>query len=124
MNADVNLMVENSIQTKTRKMIIVTVSTKKPIIHRLGEEDYPWNPNMCACKCDKDCGSEYLKYCTCNKNLVDDIETCNEIANTPETTPIISYGKTNHWLIAIILLAITCLLLLAVIVVKYYMKHE
>lgn len=79
---------------------------------------------MCACECDKDCGSEYLKDCSCNKNLVDDIETCNEIASTPESTSIISYGKTNYWLIAIILLAITCLLLLAAIVVKYYMKHE
>ena len=48
---------------------------------------------------------------------------CDEIENTPETASIISNDKTNYWLIAVALLAIAYLLLLAVVIVKYYMKR-
>ena len=60
------------------------------------------------------------------KSLADDlVVTCDEILDTPDTTSINSNDKTNYWLIASVLLAVTwLLLLLAVIVVKYHVKDE
>ena len=60
------------------------------------------------------------------KSLADDlVVTCDEILDTPDTTSINSNDKTNYWLIASALLAVTwLLLLLAVIVVKYHVKDE
>ena len=38
---------------------------------RVCEEDYAWNPSICACECDKDCEvGEYLKNCTSSKVLL------------------------------------------------------
>ena len=60
------------------------------------------------------------------KSLADDlVVTYDEILDTPDTTSINSNDKTNYWLIASVLLAVTwLLLLLAVIVVKYHVKDE
>ena len=70
---------------------------KKPIKHRACEEGYTWNPSICACECDKDCDiGEYLKYCECMKSLHDDlVVTCNEIEDTPKTTPINDSDEIN-----------------------------
>ena len=47
---------------------------KKPIIHRICEEKYVWNPIACSCECDRDCDMDgYLKYCACVKRLDDDL---------------------------------------------------
>ena len=68
---------------------------------------------------------EYFKDSACMKSLADDlVVTCDEILDTPDTTSINSNDKTNYWLIATVLLAVTWLLLLAVIVVKYHVKDE
>ena len=69
---------------------------------------------------------EYFKDRACIKSLADDlVVTCDEILDTPDTTSINSNDKTNYWLIASVLLAVTwLLLLLAVIVVKYHVKDE
>ena len=70
---------------------------KKQIRHGLCEEDYAWNPSICAYEYDKDCkiGGQ-LKNCTCKKNLVDDLGvTCDEVVNTPKIEPINSTNKTS-----------------------------
>ena len=70
---------------------------------------------------------EHLKDCKRIKILVvddDDVVTCDEREHTPESVVINPGNGTNHWLVAIVLLAITCLLLLVAIVVKCYMKRE
>ena len=43
----------------------------------------------------------------------------NETVDTPETKSINYSDRTNYWLIATVLLAIACFLLLVVTVVKY-----
>ena len=97
----------------------MTMERKKPIKHLVRKEDYAWNPSMCACRRDKDCDMG-LKDCTCMKSLADVlVVTCDEIVDTPDITSINSNYRTNYWLIATVLLTITCLLLLAVIVIKY-----
>ena len=53
----------------------------------------------------------------------DPVVTCDEIMDTTETASIDSNHNPNCWVIAVVHLAITCLLLLLVITVKYYMKH-
>ena len=68
---------------------------------------------------------EYFKDSTCMKSFADDlVVTCDEILDTPDTTSINPNDKTNYWLITTVLLAVTWLLLLAVIVVKYHVKDE
>ena len=63
---------------------------------------------------DKGCEiDECLKECTCTKRLAD----------IPETAIVNPNSKTNYWVIAIVLLAVTFLQLLVVIVEKYYIKH-
>ena len=58
------------------------------------------------------------------KILVDGLVVkSDKIVDTADTTWSKSNNKTNYWLFDIILLVITCLLLLAIIVFKYYMKH-
>ena len=49
--------------------------------------------------------------------------TCDETVDMAEATLINPDGKTNYWLIVVVLLAITCFLLLVVIVDKYCMKR-
>ena len=59
------------------------------------------------------------------KSLVEDlVVTCGEIEYTPVSPVINSCDRTNYWVIDIVKLAITFLLLLLVIVVKYYIKIE
>ena len=91
---------------------------------RVCEEDYAWNPSICACECDKDCEvGEYLKNCTSSKSLVDDlVVTWDMIADTPETSLMNPNDKTNYWFIIVVLTAIVCLLLLLVIAIGYYIK--
>ena len=50
--------------------------------------------------------------------------TCDEAVDMAEATLINPDGKTNYWLIVVVLLAITCFLLLVVIVDKYCMKRD
>ena len=66
--------------------------------HRASEEDYAWNPRICACECDKDCEiDKNLKDCECMKSLVDDLAvTSDEIVNAAETTPINPSNGTNY----------------------------
>ena len=51
--------------------------------YRVCKEDYAWNPSICACQCNKDCGfDEYVKNCACIKNAFDNIVMmCNNIVN-------------------------------------------
>ena len=58
------------------------------------------------------------------KSLVDAlVVTCYDIKDTQKSTPVnLSHG-TNYWLIAVVLLAIACLLLLVVMVFKCYMNR-
>ena len=74
---------------------------------------------MCACRHDKDCDTS-LKDCACMKSLADVlVVTCDEIVDMPDITLINSNYRTNYWLIPTVLLTITCLLLVAVIFIKY-----
>ena len=58
------------------------------------------------------------------KSLADDVVvTCDEIVKTPETRSIKPNDKTSYCFIAEVSLAITCLLLLVAIVVKFSMKR-
>ena len=50
------------------------------------------------------------------------VVTCDEIIHTPENISINPNDKANYWLIAVVLLAIACLLCLVIIVVKYCIK--
>ena len=98
MNADDNLIVVNLIQNKTVIMISV----------------------------DVDCSNgEYTKDCTGTKSFVDDlVVTYDEIVDMQETTSINPDNQTNYRFIAVGLLGIECLILLVVIVVKYYENSE
>ena len=59
------------------------------------------------------------------KGLIDDIViTCDDIADMRETALIYSNDKTNCWLLCIVHSAVTCSLLLVVILVIYYMKRK
>ena len=49
--------------------------------------------------------------------------TCDEIVNIPQTAPINHSHGINHRFIAVVLLAIACLLLLVQIVCEYYIKY-
>ena len=49
------------------------------------------------------------------------VVTCDEIVESPGITLINPNNKTNYWLVVLGLLAITFLLLLVVITVKYCM---
>ena len=61
----------------------------------------------------------------CVKSLVDDlVVTCDQFENIPESAVINPSNGINYWLLAVVLLAITCILLLVVKIVKYYMKPE
>ena len=58
------------------------------------------------------------------KSLFDDLAvTSDEIVDAAETAPINPSNGTNYWLIAVVLLALACLLLLVTIGVNYYMKR-
>ena len=58
------------------------------------------------------------------KSLVDDLAvTCDEIIDTTENASVNPNDKANYCFIAIVLLAVVCLLLLVVIFVKYHIKH-
>ena len=58
------------------------------------------------------------------QGLVDDlVVTCDEIEDTSKGVAINFRNRINYWLIAVGLLAITYLLLLMVMTVKYFMKH-
>ena len=98
------LEVEDVIQKKNEVMISVSIQVQKIIKHDVCEEDYMWNRSICACECDKDSGiNEYLKQCTCMRNLV---VTWKEIVDTSVTTSINSINKINNWLLCVVLLAI------------------
>ena len=57
------------------------------------------------------------------KSLADDVVvTYDEIVDTPKSAVINPSDGINYWLIAVILLAMGCLLFLVFIVVKYYMR--
>ena len=98
----------------------------------------------CVCECGKHCHcvkcpyselfwsafsrirteySDFLKDCKCRESLIDDaLFTCDDIVDTPETISINPGDKTNYWILDILLVAIACLILVVVIVVKYYMN--
>ena len=48
---------------------------------------------------------------------------CDETEHIPESASINSSNGTDYLLISVILLAIACLLLLVIMVVKYYMER-
>ena len=72
---------------KNEIMISVNLRVKKPIKHRVCEEDYARNTSICGCECEKDYEiGKHLKDCTCMKSLVHDLEVISdEILDTPET---------------------------------------
>ena len=84
-----------------------------------------WNSSTYISECHKDCEiGKYLKDCECMKSLVDDpIVTCDEIVDTPESATVNPSNGINYWIIDFVLSAIAYLLLLMIIVVKYYMKN-
>ena len=53
----------------------------------------------------------------------DPVVSCDEIMDTTETASIDSNHNPNCWVIAVVHLAITCLLLLLVITVKHHTKR-
>ena len=117
-DVDLILMVGNVTRDKNGTITSVSVSVK--INNNACKEDYVWNPSTWSCECEI---VEYLKDCEFMKSLADDlVVSCDEIVDTPETALINSSGGINHGLIAVVLLATACLLLLMVMVVKYYMK--
>ena len=89
------------------------------------EDVYAWNPSIGLGGCDKDFKiDEWLKNCNCIKSLVDDlVVTCDEVVDTPKSTPISPSDGINYCLIHVVLLSIVGFLLFLAIVVKYYMKH-
>ena len=124
MTVDVSSLVESVTQDKNGKMIIVSVSEKKPISHRVCKEDYAWNPSTCTYyKCDKDWEiGKYLNECECMKSLVDNLAvTRDKIVDTPDSVLINPSDGIDYWLITA-LLTIAGLLLLVVIVVKQQLK--
>ena len=76
-------------------------------------------------KCDKDYYiGEYLEDLICMKSLAyDPVVSCDEIMDTTETASIDSNHNPIYWVIAVVHLAITCLLLLLVITVKHHTKR-
>ena len=46
-----------------------------------------------------------------------------EIVDTPNSIVVNPSNVINYWLIAVVLLTITCLLLLVAIFVQYYLKY-
>ena len=69
-NVNVNLMVENVIQIKSR----ITRKVKK---YHVCEKDYIWNPATCSCK-----NGEYLA------SIIDNsVITCDEIIEETKTIP-------------------------------------
>ena len=65
-----------------------------------------------------------MEDCECMKSIVDDpIVPCDEIVDTPESGSVNPSNGINYWIIAFVLSAIAYLLLLMIIVVKYYMKN-
>ena len=64
-----------------------------------------------------------MKDCECIKSLNGDLVViCDKTGNTLESVVINSSDGISYWLIAVVLLAITCLLLLVAIIVKDCMK--
>ena len=62
MYLDVNLIVENAIQSKTGSAKHADASVKKQNNKTLYKSEYYWNSSICACERDKDCDFyEYLK---------------------------------------------------------------
>ena len=60
-----------------------------------------------------------------HKNLIDNlVVTCDEIEDTSKSVVINPSNGRHYWLIAVALLAITYLLLLVAIVVKFCMKCD
>ena len=53
----------------------------------------------------------------------DPVVSCDEIMDTTETASIDSNHNPIYWVIAVVHLAITCLLLLLVITVKHHTKR-
>ena len=53
------------------------------------------------------------------ENSDDLVLACDEIVDMSEWTLINFSGRTNYWLIVVVLLAIACLLLLEAAVVRY-----
>ena len=76
-------------------------------------------------KCDKDYYiGEYLEDLICMKSLAyDPVVSSDEIMDTTETASIDSNHNPIYWVIAVVHLAITCLLLLLVITVKHHTKR-
>ena len=69
---------------------------KKPI-KRCICEDYAWNPIMCACQYDKDCDAgKYLKDCICTSSAENQVVTCDETVDMPETSSINPNEKRNY----------------------------
>ena len=95
---DVNLIAENSIQSKNSTKISVNAAVKKLIKHHVCKENYAWKPSTCACECDKHCEiDKYLKNCTCVKSIIDDLlVTCDKTEDTPETVSINSDKKKQN----------------------------
>lgn len=89
------------------------------------EEDFAWNPSICACECNKNCKiGKCFKDCVCRKSLVDDLViTCNQIVDTPETTPIESVNKNGYYHPFTIYLAIICLMLLIFTAIAFYCHY-
>lgn len=77
-------------------------------------------------KCDKDWEiGQYLKGYKCIENHFKYlIVTFDKIQDALESPSIFSMDRTNYWIIVFVLLAIACLLLPVVIVLKCYMKHD
>ena len=76
---------------------------------------------ICTCECDNDCAIwKYLIDCKCMESLVDDpVVTCDEVIDNSETFWINPNDFTSYWLIAVVLVAMTYLLLLIVIAPQY-----
>ena len=57
------------------------------------------------------------------KSLVGDlVVACDEIEHASKIAPINLSSRMNYWFTAVALLSVACLLLLAVIAIKYYIK--
>ena len=105
--------------------VSVGVSVNKSIKHCKCEEDYGWNPSICAWEGDEDCEiGEYQKDCACIKSLVYDlIVTYDEIVDMSETTSVKSVNKKGFFLTYIIFLGIICLTLLIFIAIVFYCHY-
>ena len=120
---------------------------KKSLKHRACEEYFAWNPNTCVCKWDKNC--DIIQYETADLvTFTEEIlngklhflcsvkwlwmhgESCwwsssymRWMESTSENAVINPSNRIIYWLIAVIQLAIPSLILLLVIIAKYYMKR-